>query len=70
LPIVADGERCAVAVSAKHWACSRHWLLLPVRFRNNANRYTPRTPEWHAMIERANKLLANKYSDVEPPLRW
>jgi hypothetical protein len=35
-PIVADGKRCDVAISAKHWACRRHWLLFPVRFRNNA----------------------------------
>jgi hypothetical protein len=69
-PIVADGERCDVAIPAKHWACRRHWLLFPVRFRNNANRYTPRTPEWHAMIERANTLLSSDDSDdLRPPWR-
>ena len=68
-PISVDGERCGVSIPTKHWACRNHWLLFPAPFRCNANRYRRGTPQWDAMIERANKLLANDYSDLEPPWR-
>ena len=68
-PIAVGGECCGVELAAHHWACREHWLLFPVRFRNNANRYRRGTPEYTAMIERAKALLANDYSDLEPPWR-
>lgn len=66
-PIVLDGQLCGVPITQRHWACREHWLLFPAPFRCNANRYRRGTPEFAAMIKRANKLLANDYSEIEPP---
>ncbi|HKU42721.1 MAG TPA: hypothetical protein VJR89_31395, partial [Polyangiales bacterium] len=59
-PIVLGGGKCGVEISARHWACRDHWLQTPPAFRCNANRYRRGTPQFEAMIERANKLLAEK----------
>ena len=68
-PIAVDGQVCGALIPARHWACRKHWLSMPTPFRCNANRYRRGTREFDSMIERANQLLANDYSDLEPPWR-
>lgn len=69
-PIEADGKVCGAPILEHHWACRRCWLMLPRPFLCNANRYRRGTPEYGAMIERANNLLSGDDSDdLKPPWR-
>ncbi|HKU43183.1 MAG TPA: hypothetical protein VJR89_33715 [Polyangiales bacterium] len=68
-PIVDDGRRCGRPISEHHWACRSCWLRFPRRFLCRANVYRRGTPEYDAMIMRANKLLAADYDELNPPWR-